>query len=57
MGKGPVFSVGNVVVLSLRQNGLNIGPSGVFAMYGSVRRADIGLKIRSISPHRKSSPT
>jgi hypothetical protein len=48
-------SVRSVVVLSLHQNGLSIGPSAVFGTYGSARGADTGLNIRSISPHRKSN--
>jgi hypothetical protein len=35
---------------------LSIGPSAVFGTCGPARRADTSLNIRSISPHRKSSP-
>ena len=43
-GRGPQcikdqsFSVRSVVVLSLHQNGLSIGPSDVFGTYGFARR-------------------
>jgi hypothetical protein len=54
--KGRSSSVRSVVVLSLHQNGLSIGPSVVFGTYGPARRAGTGLNIQSISPQRKYSP-
>ena len=52
----PVFvSVRSVVVLSLHQNGLSIGQSAVFGTCGPARRADTGLNVPCIYPHRKSS--
>ena len=56
MPKGQSSSVRSVVVLSLHQNGLSIGPSAVFETYGLARRADTGLNIRSIFSAPKIQP-
>jgi hypothetical protein len=54
--KGRSSSVRSVVALLLRQNGLSIDLSAVFATYGRAKRADTSLKVRSISPHQEFSP-
>ena len=56
MHKGPVIQCAQCGDAVMHQNGLSIGPSAVFGMYGSARCADVALKIRSISPPRKSNP-